>query len=214
MRIQRSRAAVFAVAAVIVAGVIAASVAFASGGSSAASAHGRGAGQEGNRHHGRDAFAWFRAQPGPASWRQAALPGGNAVLSYPPSLSRLGGDKGTVSEGLISAGKVLVYLNSTPRQGNETLSGWTNFRLQHLREDDARSARLVGSATGLAFRGGQGSCVIDTYLSKVHANPYQEIACYVQGTRSSSVVIAATAAADWARYGGLLEQAVSSYAVK
>jgi hypothetical protein len=86
--------------------------------------------------------------------------------------------------------------------------------MEHLRGDDATSARLVSSASGLSFRGGQGSCVIDTYVTKVHANTYREIACYVQGARSSSVVIAATPAADWARYGGVLEQAVNSYAVK
>ena len=135
------------------------------------------------------------------------------MLSFPPSLSAMPGDAGTVTRGLARSGSVLVYLNVTPRQGGETLRGWAGFRLEHLRDDDARSARLDSEAAGLAFRGGRGSCVIDDYVTKVRAHRYREIACYVQGAHTSSVLVAATPAADWARYGGLLEQAVDSYAV-
>jgi len=158
-------------------------------------------------------FGWFRARPRPPGWRQAALPGGGAVLSFPASLAAMPGDAGTVTRGRARAGAVLVYLNVTPRQGGETLSGWARFRVGHLTEDDARSARLDAAAAGLAFRGGTGSCVIDDYTTRVRANHYREIACYVRGAHASSVLVAATPAADWARYAGLLERAVDSYAV-
>ena len=118
-----------------------------------------------------------------------------------------------MSRALTRSGSTMVYLNVTPRQGHETLRDWADFRVEHLRDDDARSARLDGSSSGLAFRGGTGSCVIDDYVTKVHANHYREIACYVRGARAASVLIAAAPATDWARYAGLLERAVSSYAV-
>jgi hypothetical protein len=56
--------------------------------------------------------------------------------------------------------------------------------------------------------------VVDDYISRAHANHYREIACLVRGARATSVVVAATPAADWARYSGLLKQAVDSYAVR
>jgi hypothetical protein len=40
------------------------------------------------------------------------------------------------------AGSTMVYLNVTPRQGDETLRDWAGFRVDHLRDDDARSALL------------------------------------------------------------------------
>ena len=160
------------------------------------------------------ATRWPRSAPAPAGWHQVTLPGGAAVLSYPPSLSRTAGDKGSVSEGLSRDGRVLVYLNVTPRQGGETLSGWARFRIEHLTDDDASSARLDGAARDLKFRGGPGSCVVDDYVTRERAHHYREIACFVRGTRASSVLVAATPAADWGRYAGLLEQAVDSYAAR
>jgi hypothetical protein len=224
MRIQRHWAVIAGAAAIVAAAAVATSVAFASGSSSGSvsgsssspdspGAQGRAAGPARNLR--RDiGLAWFRARPTPAGWHQVTLPGGGAVLSSPPLLSRMAGDKGTVSEGLTHSGRVLLYLNVTPRQGGETLSGWARFRVGHLTDDDASSARLDGAAEGLKFRGGQGSCVIDDYITKVHANHYREIACFVRGARTSSVLVAATPAADWARYAGLLEEAVDSYTVR
>ena len=211
MRITRHRAVIAGAAAVIAAAAAAASVAFASG---APGVSGRAAGPAGNLQHGRDALAWFRARPAPSGWRRVTLPGGAAVLSYPPSLSRMAGDKGSVSEGLSRDGRVLVYLNVTPRQGDETLSGWARFRIGHLTDDDASSARLDGAARDMKFRGGPGSCVVDDYVTKERAHHYREIACFVRGTHASSVLVAAAPARDWARYAGLLEQAVDSYAAR
>ena len=174
-----------------------------------------GAGQLSARHRDPAGFAWFRTRPTPGGWQRVSLPGGEAVLSYPRSLHALDSDRGTVSEGLTTkSGTVLVYLNVTPKQGNETLRDWPGFRVEHLLDDDASAARMTGQATGLAFRGGSGSCVLDTYTTKVHANHYREIACFVQGSRGASVLIAATPAADWGTYAGLLEEAVNTYAAR
>ena len=209
---KRSRTGI-AVAAAVAAAAAAVTVALASGGPGHAGTHASGGGRGTGRAAAGPGFAWFRPRPAPPGWREAPLPGGAAVLSFPPSLSAMPGDAGTVTRGLDRSGSVLVYLNVTPRQGDETLRGWAGFRLEHLRDDDARSARLDSEAGGLAFRGGRGSCVIDDYVTRVRAHQYREIACYVRGAHASSVLIAAAPAADWARYGGLLEQAVESYAV-
>jgi hypothetical protein len=204
---NRSGAPIAVAAAAVTAAVTAALVAGCSGGPAA------GPGHTPDPARTPAGFGWFRAAAAPAGWQQARLPDGGAVLSFPASLRPMPGDAGTVTRGLARAGAVLVYLNATPRQGDERLRGWATFRLDHLRNDDARSATADHAATGLAFHGGTGSCVIDDYVTRVRAHHYREIACYVQGTHAASVLIAAAPAAAWARYAGLLERAVDSYAV-
>jgi hypothetical protein len=213
-RIRKSRPAILLVAGGIVAALIATTAALTSGsGGNAAAKSGSTAAAPAARTVPA-AFGWLRARGAPSGWRQASLPGGGAVLSYPPSLHPAGGDRGTVSAELTTtSGEVAAYLNVTPRQGGETLANWATFRLGHLREDDARSARLDSAATGLRFRGGTGSCVIDDYVTTMGANHYREIACYVQGAHHASVLIAAAPAADWGTYAGPLEQAVSAFRV-
>jgi hypothetical protein len=121
MRVNWSRIVVVAVAVVAV-GVIATSVAVASAGSGQPSVHGRGAGESaGSRHHGRALFSWFQAGPAPAGWRQVALPGGGAVLSYPGWLGPVSGDAGTVSRGLIRAGSTSVLVAAAPA------ADWTRY---------------------------------------------------------------------------------------
>jgi hypothetical protein len=158
------------------------------------------------------AFAWFRPGAAPAAWLRASLPGQRATLSYPDSLSPVHGDHGTVTVGLNSpSGAVLVYLNVTPRQGGETLRNWPSFRLNHLRYDGATAVRVDGVSPSLNFRGGRGRCVIDSYVTKVHANHYQEIACFVQGTHAANVLVAATSARTWRVHQPLLDRVVSTY---
>ena len=157
-------------------------------------------------------FAWFRAGSPPAAWLRAGLPGQHAALFYPNSLRPMRGDHGTVTVGRTSrSGTVLVYLNVTPRQGDETLRDWPGFRLGHLRGDDATTVHLDSVSPVLDFRGGQGRCVIDNYTTKIHRNQYQEIACFVQGTHAASVLVAATSARTWRAYQPLLDRVVSSY---
>ena len=159
----------------------------------------------------RETFSWFVAQPAPASWQKITLPDGTGTLAAPPSLVRLPADPGTVAVGLPAGTGDLIYLDATPRQGDETLPGWAAFRIAHLRDDDTASATLDAHAEHLTFVGGTGSCVLDDYVTQVGAHHYREIACLVQGAHGGSVIVAATPAADWDHYRPLLQQAVSAY---
>ena len=151
----------------------------------------------------------------PTGWPRAALPGGTAVPSCPPSLRPLPGDEGTVSAARLGPGGTFqLYLNATPRQGAETLARWAAFRLKFLRADNAAGARLDAAAPRVRFRGGTGSCVIDDYLTKNGARHYQEIACLVPGRTSASVIVAAAPAAQWATAQPLLLRAVAAYLVR
>ena len=151
-------------------------------------------------------------RPAPAGWRRAALPGDQAVLAYPPSMHLVSGDPGTVSAAqLSSSGAYLMYLNATPRQGTESLRNWPAFRLRHLLDDDASAARLLAQSRGVSFAGGTGSCVVDAYVTKIHRNHYTELACYVQGRTSASVIIAAAPTAGRATLPRALTRAVGAY---
>ncbi len=151
----------------------------------------------------------------PAGWPHLTLPNGTAVLSYPPSLRPTAGDSDAVSAAQVSPqGAFQLYLNATPRQGDEQLRGWAAFRLRLLTADDAASARELAAAQGVTFRGGTGSCVIDTYVTRIGAHHYQEIACLVQGRASASVIVAAAPAATWAQASPLLLRAVAAYQVR
>jgi hypothetical protein len=161
-------------------------------------------------------FTWFRPRfTSPGGWLQASLAGRSGVLSYPPMLRPMHGDPGAMTFGLNTrVGAVLVYLNVTPRQGDETLQNWQHFRVEHLGEEGQSAVRVDATSGVLPFRGGQGRCVVDDYTSRVHNNRYREIACFVSGAHASSVVVAATRVVSWAQYGTLLEQVVNGYAVK
>jgi hypothetical protein len=163
----------------------------------------------------RGAFPVIHPAAAPAGWRQLGLPDGAAVLSYPPSLRRVAGDQDAVSAARLSPGGAFqLYLNATPRQGDERLRNWAGFRLRLLRSDDAVSAREVAAAQGVKFRGGSGSCVIDGYVTRIGAHHYDEIACLVQGRTSTSVIVGAAAAATWSRARPLLFRAVAAYLVR
>jgi hypothetical protein len=69
--------------------------------------------------------------------------------------------------------------------------------------------RLIASSSGLAFRGGRGSCVIDTYA--ISRAAYREIACLVSGPSSSAVVVAAAPIELWNHQAATLKRAVSSF---
>ena len=161
------------------------------------------------------AFPSLNPAAAPASWRHLALPNGAAVLSYPPALRPITGDKDAVSAARLSPGGTFqLYLNATPRQGSENLRNWAAFRLSLLRADDAATAHQVAAAHGVRFRGGTGSCVIDTYLTRIGHHHYQEIACLAQGRTSGSVIVAAAPAAQWAKASPVLFRAVAAYQVR
>ena len=161
------------------------------------------------------AFPTLDPAAAPTGWPRAALPGGTAVLSYPPSLRPLPGDEGTVSAAELGPGGTFqLYLNATPRQGSEQLARWPAFRLHLLRSDTAVSARQVAEAHGVKFRGGTGSCVIDRYVTRVGGHHFQEIACLVVGRISASVIVAAAPTAAWTQERPLLLQAVAAYLIR
>ena len=107
-------------------------------------------------------------------------------------------------------GQIRGYLNATPQQGEETLANWARFRPAHNHEEGDFGVVRDAAARGLRFRTGSGSCVIDHY-STVSAR-YREIACLVQGSRASTVVVGAAVPGDWTRLAPQLERAISSFA--
>src|SRR5258707_1220795 len=155
------------------------------------------------------------ARRAPASWPLLTLPDRGAVLALPPSMHRVPGDRGTVSAAEFGhSGSYLLYLNATPKQGNETLRGWPEFRIDHVAEEEHTTPRQIAASHGVRFLDGTGSCVIDTYVTKVKANHFTEIACYVRGKSSSSVIIGAAPTADWAKASGPLMRAVAAFQVR
>jgi hypothetical protein len=162
-----------------------------------------------------EAFPRLVPAAAPAGWPHLILPNRTAVLSYPPSLRPVAGDRDAVSAARFSpGGGFQLYLNATPRQGTEHLPHWAAFRLMLLRSDDAASAHEVDAAEGVKFRGGTGSCVIDDYVTRIGGHRYEEIACLVQGRTSASVIVAAAPSAMWALARPLLFRAVAAYLVR
>jgi hypothetical protein len=156
------------------------------------------------------AFAWLRPVPPPADWNVARIRGGT-TLSYPPGWRPQKTDPGTATAALLRGGDGIVgYLNATPRQGQETLENWASFRPDHNRDEGDRSVHLIASSTGLRFRGGHGSCVIDQYTTS--RATYREIACLASGARSTAVIVAAAPSASWESQVATLHRAVSAFA--
>lgn len=156
-------------------------------------------------------FRWLIPAPAPASWNHMTPPSHVAVLAYPRSLAPIHSDGASVSVAKRDkSGRVLVYLNSTPQQGAESLTNWVRFRIDHNRDESTHVHKDAGTV-GLRFLDGVGSCVIDHYISRYHANHYREIACFVQGPTAASVIVAAALESEWTRALPMLERAVSAY---
>jgi hypothetical protein len=75
------------------------------------------------------------------------------------------------------------------------------------------SAHEEARAFGLSFLGGKGSCVIDVYTTRAQRNHYREIACFVHGRRTASVVVAAAPVARWAQFRLELQRAIGAFRV-
>jgi hypothetical protein len=82
------------------------------------------------------------------------------------------------------------------------------------REEDAWAVRMLAASRGVRFLGGTGSCVIDSYVTRVGSNHYTEVACLVQGQTGASVIVAAAPTAGWTRASGLLLRAIAAYRVR
>jgi len=158
-------------------------------------------------------FGWFEARPAPSGWKRLAFPSSGAFLSYPSSLESVRHDNASIAVGgRDRSGRIWVYLNVTPKQGDETLADWPAFRLQHDR-GETNAVHEDARAYGLTFIGGMGSCVADHYLTRVVVHAYREIACFVQGRTKACVIVAAALVSDWPRAATLLERAVEAYQV-
>jgi hypothetical protein len=154
------------------------------------------------------AFSWLRPQAAPTDWKLRQIPSG-AVLAYPPSWSVQHGDPGTATAALLgSDGRFLGYLNITPQQGDETLSNWSSFRVDHNRNEGDRAVRRLAAATGLRFLTGHGTCVKDAYTTQTGSR-FVEIACLVAGARAESVIVGAAPPAGWATESPTIERAIA-----
>jgi hypothetical protein len=158
---------------------------------------------------GPAAFRWLRPEAAPAGGHVAITPSG-ASFSYPRGWAPIRTDPGTASAAPAGPrGAFRGYLNATPLSGRETLANWRRFRVAHVAEEGAHDVRLVAAATGLRFRIGHGSCVIDSYSTDT--TRFREIACIVAGNRATTVIVAAAPVAGWARQAPVLERAVASF---
>jgi hypothetical protein len=157
-------------------------------------------------------FSWLRIAAAPVGWARATIASGGAMLFYPAAWARIPGDSGTVTASLRdAAGTYHGYLNVTPREGAEQTSGWAGFRTRRNRAEGDRQVHELDAAEGLRFRGGEGSCVIDDYLSRVGSHPYREIACIVAGRRATNVFVGAALQRDWPALGPVVERAASTF---
>ena len=157
-------------------------------------------------------FAWLRQTSLPHGWTQLDGASSVAPLPLPPGFHAVAGDRGTLTAVLLGrGGAYLGYLNATPRQGDERLQGWPKFRLEHLRDDDARLAREDRAAqlvrTGTALR----SCVVDDYVTRVASHDFHEVACLVVQHSASSVIVASTPSGDPGHVWAVLRRAVAAY---
>ncbi len=155
-------------------------------------------------------FAWLRPAGPPRGWRSLRAADG-ATLSYPPGWQPLPGDPGTATAALRAAGGGFAgYLNATPRQGAETLAGWSSFRVRHNAAEGNRDVRLQAAASGLRFRSGRGACVRDAYATATGAR-FVELACLVLGPHAAAVIVGAAPPQRWAGVAPLLERAISAF---
>jgi hypothetical protein len=169
----------------------------------------------GSARPGQHQSASLTARTAPVGWPRATLPGGGAVLAYPASMHLVRADAGALSAARISSsGQYLLYLNVTPREGAESLRNWVEFRLDHQREEETPAVRELAAQTEVRFLGGTGTCVTDAYVTKVDAHHFTEIACFVRGRTSATVIVAAAPTAGWAGAAPVLRRAVAGYVVR
>jgi len=138
------------------------------------------------------------------------LPSGRATLAYPSTWHLTRTDPGTVTASRTAGGEIRGYLNITPQQGEENLGNWASFRPAHNQEEGDSNLTALASATGLRFRGGQGSCVKDRYATE-SAHHYLEVACIVKGADATTVIVGAAPPELWSRFSPVIERAISSF---
>ena len=149
----------------------------------------------------------------PVGWSSMRLPSG-AILPYPPGFRPIAGDPGSASAAVFDAGGTIrAYLNATPATPDETLAGWTSFRLRHIAGDGDHDIRMLASRTDVARGAGRESCVVDRYTTS--RTSYRELACIVlpgHGARGY-VLVAAAQPAAWAREHASLALALHKFVI-
>ncbi len=63
---------------------------------------------------------------------------------------------------------------------------------------------------GLHFRSGSGSCLIDDYTAGSGVR-YRELACIVDGSRATTVIVGSTTLGTWPRLAPEVREAVSGF---
>jgi hypothetical protein len=161
------------------------------------------------------ALAALRPEPAPSSWPAATIASGAATLRHPPGWQAIPGDTGTITFALRDgAGRYLGYLNVTPREGAEHLSGWAGFRAARNRDEGDTHVVIRAVRRDVPFEHATGSCVVDDYSSRVDANPYRELACLVRGRHSESVLVATALRPDWPRLAAMLQESAAALVVR
>jgi hypothetical protein len=156
------------------------------------------------------AFAWLRPQAVPSTWDSLRLPGSPASLPVPAGWQAAHGDPGTRTAELRSGDEIDGYLNATPRQGKEGLAGWSEFRIEHNRDEGDRDVKLLAAATGFRFHRATGSCVLDSYRTST-GNAYREIACIVAGRSATTVIVGAAPPQRWAAEAPAIKKAIAGF---
>jgi hypothetical protein len=161
-----------------------------------------------------DAFAWLKPSHPLPGWKLAVPPSGSSALWYPPVLRVHAGDTRSVTVELRHpSARVVVFVNAGPKNGRERLQGWESFRVAHLHYSD-HDIRVLANASGLRFTGGGiGACVLDQYTTAVANHHYREIACFVRGFASQSVIVAAALLSAWPEYRAELERVIAAWQV-
>ena len=114
----------------------------------------------------------LKPAPAPSGWRLLIPKARGSRLWYPPSMKPVSDDPYSVSAAIAGPrGSDLLYLNAGPKTGDETLNNWPSFRISHIRVDHNRWVREDAKAFDVPFRGGQGSCVIDDYVTDHPCQP-------------------------------------------
>ena len=152
------------------------------------------------------------AAAAPARWAHVTLPNGTAVLSYPPSLRPLAGDK--------------VAVSAARRQPSRHVPALPQRHAPARHREPAALGRVPAAPAAVRRRGvgprgrrRPGRQVPRRhrvlrhrrYVTQIGAHHYEEIACLVQGRTSASVIVAAAPAAQWAQARPLLFRAVAAY---
>jgi hypothetical protein len=125
---------------------------------------------------------------------------------------RISGDPGTASAATFAAGGTIqAYLNATPADSTETLTGWGRFRLRHNAAEGDRNVRLIAAENNIALGAGRGACVVDDYATS--RSRYRELACLVAPANGHqrTVLIAAAQAEAWTHEQAVLEFAVGHF---